>query len=517
MRKTIALCLLFVAAMLAQPVTPTTGAQITQGLPVNICFNAGSGNYGGYSSVWVHISYQNYQFNDVVDWYSATPVNCYAFTPSQTGNLYVVVAFMGYNPPTMNYLLYTIVPMTASSSMTMTVVSPPAEPDDYENGGADPNLALGMPATQSATNTRIPASVAVDGNTDGILADRSCTYIPSYPYPNPWWQVDLGAPAIIQSIDIWNSTDPPSDYWSTYLSDYWVFISNTPFQPTDDFTNLPSRPGTWSIHMTGVPSPSTSIEVGGYQGEYVRVQLSSGQPVLTLAEVQVWGTAGTSGGGSNTPALMQKTKTIRTSHGHLEIPRGDLVNVGNFRYAYSGSGPYTYAYTFDNRDAAVFRIGTDPSLGSVAHTEPKGWMGGDVGWAALKAPERSANSQYTLTSNRSPGVVPLFFQGDVYGIVARVNGQSPEHYGFPYLTKTRDGEAMAKAGGIFGNSLVRWAIGPVFEPGATRDHVLAIVKQWINQGFKFLQPLTEGHGLADLQPSNQLERDLVACLAAVLN
>jgi hypothetical protein len=257
--------------------------------------------------------------------------------------------------------------------------------------------------------------------------------------------------------------------------------------------------------------------VGGYQGEYVRVQLSSGLPYLMLAEVQVMGIAGGSGGSVNTPAVVSKTKTIMTSLGPLEIPRGDLVNVGNFRYAHSGSGPYTYTYTFNNQDTAVFRIGTDASLGSVAHTQPKGWLGGDVGWSALKGPERSADAQYTITSSRSPGVVPLFFQGDVYGIVARINGQTPEHYGFPYLPKTRDGEAMARAGGIFGNSVVRWGIGPVFEPGATRDQVMTIVKQWVRQGLTFLRPLTEGHGLAALQPSNQLEQDLVACLAAVLN
>ncbi len=46
---------------------------------------------------------------------------------------------------------------------------------------------------------------------------------------NAWWQVDLGASASLRSVVVWNRTDCCSER----LSDYWVFISDNPFLPTD--------------------------------------------------------------------------------------------------------------------------------------------------------------------------------------------------------------------------------------------------------------------------------------------
>jgi hypothetical protein len=72
------------------------------------------------------------------------------------------------------------------------------------------------------------------------------------------------------------------------LSDYWVFVSDTPFAPTDTPATLQVRPSTWSNHQTTYPSPSTAIPSNNVQGRYVRVQLS-GTNFLSLAEVQVFG------------------------------------------------------------------------------------------------------------------------------------------------------------------------------------------------------------------------------------
>ena len=103
---------------------------------------------------------------------------------------------------------------------------------------------------------------------------------------NPWWEVDLGGSAALGSIVIWNRTDCCGDR----LRDYWVFVSDTPFAAGDTPANLQTRPGTWSRHQTGVPSPSVTIATGGLQGRYVRVQVS-GRNYLSLAEVQVFSTA----------------------------------------------------------------------------------------------------------------------------------------------------------------------------------------------------------------------------------
>ncbi len=150
------------------------------------------------------------------------------------------------------------------------------------------NLALGKIASQSSTLPGVPsaaASSAVDGNTDGAFFDGSVTATNAD--PNAWWQVDLGAPASVNSVVVWNRTD----CCGTRLSDFWVFVSSTPFLPADTPATLQNRAGTFASHQIIAPNPSTVITVGGAQGRYVRVQLS-GTDYLSLAEVQVMGTGG---------------------------------------------------------------------------------------------------------------------------------------------------------------------------------------------------------------------------------
>ncbi len=164
-----------------------------------------------------------------------------------------------------------------------------AEVQVFGTGGAPPpsDLAQGKPATQSSTFSGIaPAAAgsAVDGNTDGNFSDGSVTATNAD--ANAWWQVDLGVPASVSSIAIWNRTD----CCAGRLSDYWVFVSNTPFLPTDSPANLQNRAGTFASHQTTAPNPSTTITVNA-QGQYVRVQLSD-TDYLSLAEVQVFGTGG---------------------------------------------------------------------------------------------------------------------------------------------------------------------------------------------------------------------------------
>ena len=163
-----------------------------------------------------------------------------------------------------------------------------AEVQVFGTGGAPPppDLALGKPATQSSTLPGYASAVAasaVDGNTNGSFFDGSVTA--TNLEVDPWWQVDLGASAAVGSIAIWNRTDPCC---LIRLNDYWVFVSDTPFLPTDTPATLQNRPGTFSFHQTmGFPFPSTTIPVGA-QGRYVRVQLFENN-YLSLAEVQVFG------------------------------------------------------------------------------------------------------------------------------------------------------------------------------------------------------------------------------------
>jgi hypothetical protein len=147
------------------------------------------------------------------------------------------------------------------------------------------DLAQGKPATQSSTlggfDSMTGAFSAVDGNTYGSFYHASVSH--TNLDANAWWQVDLGSSATLGSITIWNRTDCRAER----LNDYWVFVSDTPFGPSDTPATLQSRAGTWRGHQTGYPNPSTGITVNA-QGRYVRVQLS-GTNYLSLAEVQVFG------------------------------------------------------------------------------------------------------------------------------------------------------------------------------------------------------------------------------------
>ena len=149
---------------------------------------------------------------------------------------------------------------------------------------ASPDLAQGKSATQSSTFPGYPAdgaAAAVDGNTDGNFFDGSVTA--TNLDSNAWWQVDLGASAAVSSIVVWNRTD----CCGSRLNDYWVFVSDTPFLPTDTPATLQVRAGTFGSHQMAAPNPSTTI-AAGTQGRYVRVQLT-GANYLSLAEVQVFG------------------------------------------------------------------------------------------------------------------------------------------------------------------------------------------------------------------------------------
>jgi alpha-L-fucosidase len=80
---------------------------------------------------------------------------------------------------------------------------------------------------------------------------------------------------------IWNRTD----CCGYRLADYWVFVSDTPFSPTDTLATLQAHPGTMYMHMTTAPNPSTAIPFGN-AARYIRL-VSGATDYLSLAEVQV--------------------------------------------------------------------------------------------------------------------------------------------------------------------------------------------------------------------------------------
>ncbi|MEQ9302317.1 MAG: carbohydrate-binding protein, partial [Marinoscillum sp.] len=137
------------------------------------------------------------------------------------------------------------------------------------------NIALNGTATQSSTAYSGVASRAIDGNTSGNWSDGSVTHT-SADTSNPWWEVDLGGTYDIDYIDIYNRTNCCSER----LSNFTVSV-------------IDGSTTTFSQTFASYPDPSISINTGGAIGDLVRVQIN-GTGTLSLAEVEVYGTSGTS-------------------------------------------------------------------------------------------------------------------------------------------------------------------------------------------------------------------------------
>lgn len=152
--------------------------------------------------------------------------------------------------------------------------------------GATVDYALGAPTDESSVARGAGSHLAVDGDTDGVFADGSVTHTDADPYS--WWTIDLGASRKLGRIVVWNRTDCCGDQ----LADYWVFLSDTPFDTTLTPAQQAARTGVDSVEETSAPDPSTAITVPpGTSGRYLMVQEGASRRHLDLAEVQVFGSA----------------------------------------------------------------------------------------------------------------------------------------------------------------------------------------------------------------------------------
>ena len=140
------------------------------------------------------------------------------------------------------------------------------------------NLAKGKVATQSSIYSGLVAQWAVDGDEKGPFTHTNSEQ-------NAWWQVDLGTSCYIGSIKLWNRTDC---CWER-LSDFYIFVSETPFETTDINKNI-SQSSKYVLN-NGQMGPSKQFSINA-KGRFVRVELS-GTNYLSLVEVQV--EAGNSG------------------------------------------------------------------------------------------------------------------------------------------------------------------------------------------------------------------------------
>ncbi|MCG8501719.1 MAG: Ig-like domain-containing protein, partial [Firmicutes bacterium] len=168
------------------------------------------------------------------------------------------------------------------------------------------NVALNKSTSQSSTGWGGLAERAVDGNTSGVWSEGSVTHT-DVTEPERWWQVDLGQSYTISEIKIWNRTDCCADR----LSDYYVFVKNSPFIAST-ISGLQSESGVTTYHETTQPNPSTSIMVSDLSGQYVRIQKNVND-ALSLAEVEVFGVE--SGGTVNVTGVNVTPTTLSLEEG----------------------------------------------------------------------------------------------------------------------------------------------------------------------------------------------------------
>lgn len=187
-------------------------------------------------------------------------------------------------------------PWIAGAATTLTLAayagSVPALADTDPTSETDAaNIAPYGTATQSSTfqdradlaaDKAVDAVVDANGNPVGTYAARAISATAAE--DSPWWELDLGAPAAVDSISVWSRTDCCPDR----LDGAWVLSSTTPLQdrPLADLLADPTVAAT----QIEDAQRSNEIPVDG-RARYVRVQLpeDGATSTLDLAEVQVLG------------------------------------------------------------------------------------------------------------------------------------------------------------------------------------------------------------------------------------
>jgi len=149
--------------------------------------------------------------------------------------------------------------------------------------GAAPvvNLSQGQPALQSSVGFGGDAAKAVDGNTDGRYANGSVTHTNAG--VQPWWQVDLGRIALVESVRIYNR----SDCCAGRLSDFYVFVADTDLSGRS-VAQLVGDPQVARVRVSSLNGAASLTLPLAAQGRFVKLQLN-GSDYLSLAEVQVFG------------------------------------------------------------------------------------------------------------------------------------------------------------------------------------------------------------------------------------
>ncbi len=263
------------------------------------------------------------------------------------------------------------------------------------------NLALGRLATQSSDSAGAVAARAVDGNTDGVLANGSVSA--TLGGAEDWWQVDLGGLHRIDRVQLWNR----SDCCTELLANAVVLVSATDMTGRS-LAQLKADPAVIRREFGATRAiPGINVPVASL-GRYVRVQLA-GTASLALAEVQVFG--GVASYGTPTVAAVANQQTVVDTSVSLAVNATD-PDGNPLTYSASGLPPGTAI------NAGTGRISGTPSLaGSYSVTvsaRNDGGLGASTSftWTVLGAvPQVTAVAAPMASNGSSVSYTPVLTAG----------------------------------------------------------------------------------------------------------
>jgi len=150
-------------------------------------------------------------------------------------------------------------------------------PPGVAGGDAKPpsgvrEVARGKPTAQSSIQFSAVSSRAVDGRTDTMFNQGSCTH--TLQNENPWWRVDLGKTMNIQDLEVWNR----GDCCGSRLSNFEVRIGDA-----TEWKKNPKCGNRWTVGQ----GQNVKIPCNTLQGRYVFIVIRATQQ-LSLCEVKVY-------------------------------------------------------------------------------------------------------------------------------------------------------------------------------------------------------------------------------------
>lgn len=140
----------------------------------------------------------------------------------------------------------------------------------------------GFKATQISTNYGAGARFAIDGNTysDFMENDIFNSTTSTYPEKDPWWQVDLEKPTIVNYIIVWNRTDGGVGF---RLNGYILEILDNSGKVVYSYRHKHNFSGADSFVRDTISTANTI-------GRFVRIRLETGgrKETLSISELQLF-------------------------------------------------------------------------------------------------------------------------------------------------------------------------------------------------------------------------------------